>query len=181
MGSASWKVKDWRKRTKQKLIDGFGGKCNKCGYNKYYGALDLHHKNPKEKSFGFSAALASPISWDKLLDEAKKCVLLCGNCHQELHGGLWTLEEIDIVEFQGQEQCFKKDTITGKCVVCEVDVYMGRICCSLECAGKRASKVCWPSKSDFQKLLRNNSIAELSMKFNVSEAAVRKRKKKYNL
>ena len=24
----------WRKRTKERLVLGFGGKCNKCGYNK---------------------------------------------------------------------------------------------------------------------------------------------------
>ena len=28
-----------------------GGKCEKCGYNKYLGALEFHHLNSEEKDF----------------------------------------------------------------------------------------------------------------------------------
>lgn len=37
------KVAAWRRATKAKLVEGFGGKCNRCGYDKYAGAMDFHH------------------------------------------------------------------------------------------------------------------------------------------
>ena len=39
-----------RRKVKTLAITHKGGKCEVCGYNKYQGALDLHHRNPKEKS-----------------------------------------------------------------------------------------------------------------------------------
>lgn len=61
-----------------------GGKCSKCGYNRYYGALDLHHLDGKDFSFGRNLCKKSE---EELIKEAKKCVILCANCHRELHGG----------------------------------------------------------------------------------------------
>lgn len=61
----------------------FGGRCKVCGYKKYAGALDFHHINPKTKSFTISVKGLS-YSWDSVLEEARKCVLLCKNCHTEV-------------------------------------------------------------------------------------------------
>jgi hypothetical protein len=36
---------------KQKLVDYKGGKCIKCGYNKYIGNLAFHHLDPSKKDF----------------------------------------------------------------------------------------------------------------------------------
>lgn len=72
------------KRTRNKkleLIKMFGNKCQECGYNKSAGALQFHHLNPKEKSFGI--AEMGKYSLSRLIEEAKKCVLLCANCHAE--------------------------------------------------------------------------------------------------
>lgn len=58
--------------------------CNKCGYNKYGGALDFHHINPAKKERRIMA-----IDWKNrfkrplIINELKKCVLLCANCHRE--------------------------------------------------------------------------------------------------
>lgn len=75
-------VSDWRRRTKQKLVDALGGCCKHCGYSKIPQALQFHHVDPKKKDFTISGK-----SWkyDKLLKEAKKCLLLCANCHIEEH------------------------------------------------------------------------------------------------
>lgn len=72
-----------------------GGSCARCGYNNCLKALEFHHLDPNKKDF--------TISNDhfKLLDaveESKKCVLLCANCHRELHEGLWSINEIKIEE-----------------------------------------------------------------------------------
>ena len=68
-----------------------GGKCIVCGYNRYIGSLDFHHLNPEEKEFNI-AQLRS-YSLTQLTKELDKCVLLCRNCHGEVHHGLIDLKE----------------------------------------------------------------------------------------
>lgn len=75
-------VIDWRKRTKLKLIEYKGGKCEICGYNKCEAVLQFHHINPKEKDFSISG---KSWSFEKLKQEVDKCMLLCANCHTEKH------------------------------------------------------------------------------------------------
>jgi hypothetical protein len=79
-------IKSYRKRYKQKLVDLMGGKCMICGYNRCIKALDFHHIDPKTKEFTISRM--ESLNWTKTIEEAKKCVLLCSNCHRELHDGL---------------------------------------------------------------------------------------------
>ena len=59
-----------------------GGKCEICGYNKNISALEFHHINPKEKAFTVSD---TRHSWNEAQKELDKCILLCANCHRELH------------------------------------------------------------------------------------------------
>jgi len=70
---------------KLELIELFGGKCEKCGYNKNISAFDFHHKNPYEKNFEVKIQNLKSKSDDDILEEALKCMLLCANCHRELH------------------------------------------------------------------------------------------------
>src|SRR3989344_3279114 len=76
-----------RIKKKQRLVEMFGGKCNVCGYKKYVGAMDFHHVNPENKSFALSVK-GLCYSWETILKEARKCVLLCKNCHAEVENGL---------------------------------------------------------------------------------------------
>ena len=75
-------VRVWRKRTKKKLIEYKGGKCELCGYNKCDSALQFHHKDPTEKDFSISG---KSLSFDRLKEEVDKCMLVCSNCHAEIH------------------------------------------------------------------------------------------------
>jgi 5-methylcytosine-specific restriction endonuclease McrA len=76
-------VVNWRVDKKRKLITLLGGKCQECGYDKDYPAVyHFHHKNPGNKNFGISGMT---IAFKKLVAEAKKCILLCANCHAEEH------------------------------------------------------------------------------------------------
>ncbi len=84
--ASQWVIAN-RQNKKKKLVDMFGGKCSVCGYKKYAGALDFHHLDPKAKSFALSVKGLS-YSWDSLVAEAKKCVLVCKNCHTEIEAGL---------------------------------------------------------------------------------------------
>ncbi|MEK6913880.1 MAG: hypothetical protein AABW47_04405 [Nanoarchaeota archaeon] len=71
-----------KKKLKKEIIELFGGKCSKCGYNKCMGALDFHHEGRKEEAI---SRLIKNNSREKILKEAKKCILLCANCHREVH------------------------------------------------------------------------------------------------
>lgn len=84
--ASNWVV-DSRRNKKAKLVNLFGGKCKLCGYRKYFGALDFHHINSKEKSFALSVK-GLCYSWDTILAEAKKCMLVCKNCHAEIEAGI---------------------------------------------------------------------------------------------
>lgn len=70
-------------RRKTLLIEYFGGCCEKCGYNKNLAALEFHHI--KNKSFQLDMRTLSNNSINVLYEESKKCMLLCANCHRELH------------------------------------------------------------------------------------------------
>lgn len=85
-------VTERRRKLKRMLTEYKGGKCQICGYDKYYGALDLHHRGDSPKSFGIAAGGFSR-SWEKMKAEADKCILLCSNCHREIHGGVQTIPQ----------------------------------------------------------------------------------------
>jgi 5-methylcytosine-specific restriction endonuclease McrA len=74
-----------RRARKKKLIMLMGGKCALCGYNRSAAALDFDHINPKTKKRTISHLLAvsQPWAWKAALKEAKKCQLICSNCHRE--------------------------------------------------------------------------------------------------
>lgn len=70
---------------KLKLIEMSGGKCELCGYNKNYSALTYHHIDPSNKVFTLDSRNLSNTNWESILEEHKKCQLLCSNCHAEIH------------------------------------------------------------------------------------------------
>ena len=71
---------------KQAAIESMGGACQICGYNRCNGVLHFHHINLKDKDFSFSCIGTKP--WDVIVKELKKCILVCANCHGEIHNKL---------------------------------------------------------------------------------------------
>lgn len=76
-----------RKRLKEMAIDYKGGRCIFCGYDRDPTALDFHHVDEKTKVFGLSTR-GLTRSWKKIRDELDKCMLVCANCHREIHSGM---------------------------------------------------------------------------------------------
>lgn len=76
-----------RRKIKLLAIEYKGGKCQVCGYNKYGGALELHHVNPTNKVFAIGEKGHSR-SWVRVKEELDKCLLVCANCHREISAGL---------------------------------------------------------------------------------------------
>ena len=64
-----------RRKLLLKLRMDMGGKCTDCGYNKYPQILQFHHLRDKIDNVTNIPGLK------KIVEEAKKCILLCPNCH----------------------------------------------------------------------------------------------------
>jgi hypothetical protein len=79
-----------RRKIKEILVGEAGGSCAICGYDRCIGALHFHHRDPVEKSFAISVAGVAR-SLARARAEARKCVLLCSNCHVEVENGVASL------------------------------------------------------------------------------------------
>jgi hypothetical protein len=79
-----------RRRRKEQLVREAGGRCQICGYDRYVGALQFHHVDRTTKRFGMSHR-GIPRGLDVAREEARRCVLLCGNCHAEVEAGIHEL------------------------------------------------------------------------------------------
>lgn len=80
------RVKNYRQKMKLRLVEYKGGKCSLCGYNKCVKALEFHHIDPHKKDFQISRY--SNLKWETVVREVDKCILVCSNCHREIHDGL---------------------------------------------------------------------------------------------
>ena len=78
-------VQRWRRNTRRRLIEEFGGACAICGFDEPV-SLEFHHLDRETKAFGF-AARGITRSYESLRAEAEKCVLLCSNCHAQVEAG----------------------------------------------------------------------------------------------
>ena len=63
----------------------FGGKCVRCGYNKNTSAINFHHKDCATKKFSLDKRAFANYSNKVIQEELKKCIMLCSNCHVEIH------------------------------------------------------------------------------------------------
>lgn len=94
-------VKRRRKKLRIMAREYKGGKCMICGYDKCPRALSFHHLDPKKKLFGISEQ-GLTRSWTKIKQEIDKCILLCANCHMEVHEGITQLPVVKQVEKRGE-------------------------------------------------------------------------------
>lgn len=81
------RVAQRRRTIKRKLVEEAGGKCVICGYSRCQQVLEFHHLDPSLKKFQLSHNGATR-SLARSRAEARKCVLLCANCHREVEAGI---------------------------------------------------------------------------------------------
>jgi transposase len=84
------RVAQRRRTIKRKLVEEAGGKCLLCGYDSCQQVLEFHHLDPGLKEFQLSHNGATR-SLEKSRAEARKCILLCANCHREVEAGIRSL------------------------------------------------------------------------------------------
>lgn len=178
-------VSSFRKRRKENLIRLCGGKCSLCGYNKCIGALEFHHINPKDKSFGISTGNCHKIEDD--IAEVKKCLLLCANCHREIHNGFY--ENVNLFQFQKIDKDYeqellslnKKEKIYCKDCGKEITIYSKSGYCKA-CSIKYKTKVQnKPDRETLKALIRTLPFVKIAEQYNVSDNAIRKWCDKFDL
>lgn len=82
MSKSYERVKEWRKNTKIKLVEGFESKCCCCGIIDDPIIYDFHHIESDGKEFLLTG---KTTTWENIITEAKKCVMLCSHCHRKVH------------------------------------------------------------------------------------------------
>lgn len=71
------------RQRKRDIVAILGGKCIHCGYNEHIAGLEAHHVDPSQKEFSITQNINT--SWERILKELEKCVLLCSICHNIEH------------------------------------------------------------------------------------------------
>lgn len=71
-------TKEWLLKYKEGLV------CSNCGDTRHY-VLDFHHLDPSKKFKSITKLANDGYTIGRLKDELKKCIVLCSNCHRELH------------------------------------------------------------------------------------------------
>jgi len=174
-----------QRRKKLFAIESFGGKCQRCGYDRCIDALEFHHADEslkKEKP----CYIIMRWSWEKAKKELEKCVLLCSNCHRETHHkSLDTNILREAAKIKLQITKLVKPWITNICLCCKKSFstkVSDQKFCSVVCKHLNERKVSRPSKEELQKLLDEKiSWLQLGRMFGVSDNSVRKWAKKYEI
>lgn len=136
-----------------------GGKCECCGYNKNIAALEFHHKNPEEKEFQIDSRKFANSKIEVLKQELDKCMIVCSNCHKELHHPDLTLENVSTLSQISNRKSFEESIWPGTiCPVCgkKFRRSKGKKYCSKECRDKAEGRDKYPSKEEV-----NNKYQEL--------------------
>lgn len=170
----------YRNKIKNKLVLIAGGCCELCGYNRCIQALEFHHFNPKDKNFGISQ-MNGVKNFITLLEEIKKCCLLCSNCHQEVESGYSSIKEenrndyLILIELEIQKYKESKELKKIDCPICgnEFIVRWGKKCCSKECSNESKRKVTRPSNEQLLEGLKNSSYRALGKKYGVSGRTIK--------
>ncbi len=184
MSKRSESVKLWRVNYKKRMVKALGGKCCVCGYSKCNDSLALHHLDPKQKDFSFGKITGNPWAWERIVSEMRKCVLVCHNCHSEVHAGITVIPD-NACRFDERYLNYRKQEkidngLMNKCPVCSKLKPISMTSCSRSCAAKLSRKVDWDNV-DLESRLKNESINHIAESLDVSHAAVSKRMKKLNI
>lgn len=162
-----------------------GGCCQICGYNRAITALDLHHLNPIDKEFDIGTILNK--DWELINSEIQKCILVCSNCHREIHEGLITKElkssyNIDKAKEISERIKRLKHHQDRYCPKCgEIISQKAKYC--PKCANELRQKVERPSREELKYLIRNESFLGIARLYDnkITDSTIRKWCDKYNL
>lgn len=171
------RVKNYRQRQKENIVYVMGEKCACCGYDRCRQALELHHLDPLQKDF--TIAQNTNRAWEIVCKELPKTVMVCANCHREIHAGIidsnslesnFDKSRADEISLQIKQTKEKK---VSYCKDCGKEITFGAIRC-VECSGLNKRVVERPSRVQLKQDIRSMSMLAVARKYNVTDNAVRK-------
>jgi hypothetical protein len=168
---------------KLRAIEYKGGCCQLCHYNRCEQSLHFHHVDPSQKEFRFQGNR----SWETTRKELDKCILVCSNCHGEIHAGLVPEAVVlscwkhSSTEWKSSEVVsnLKVAEIRNSCRICGADIDGTKRYCNKHGGTFRASRHLWPSTADLVRMVEETSYAAVARLLSVSDNAIRKRIKNH--
>lgn len=155
-------VASFKRRVKIALIKAFGDKCQLCGNSYEDYIYDFHHIDPSSKKFGISTNNTTH-SRAGYAEEAKKCCMVCANCHRKIEHGS---EQFNLISNFDEEIYYKTlEEIVQKNIHNK--------------PSGRVSKA--PSREILKELAYNETFVSIANKYEVTDAAIRKWLTKYGL
>lgn len=162
--SSGKNVVDFRKRIKIALVKAFDSKCQVCGESFPAFIFDFHHLKPEEKSFGLSNA-ATTRAKSAYADEAKKCIMVCAHCHR-------------YIEYADLDVSDKKSAFNEEIYYKTIDELTSH---NKEIVEERKVFSTKPSREQLKEDIRSMSMLAVGRKYSVSDNAVRKWCRSYQL
>jgi len=187
--SQKFKVQRRRRALKRLAVVYKGGECISCAYDRYDGALLFHHLDPNIKTIKLGSG--NTYGWFEVSSELEKCVLLCKNCHDEVHAGMLDLKPLlcnnpsakegeVLLEKAGMKTGAQKKKSDNFCT-CGKKITRYAMRCG-KCAARanpRPTKIDWPSSEELTERIKNSSRLAVSRELGVSDNAVKKRLKNH--
>jgi hypothetical protein len=173
-------------RRKKLLVEAFGGKCIICGYNKSLRALHFHHKNDKDKRDNISNIIRHYRNYDFIVRELNNCIMVCGNCHSEIHDNLIDVSNICCnINFVLIKEYYilQKKVKVNICKLCGIEFSHKnpkKLYCSKKCFNLHNVKD-KPDKDLLKKLIWSIPTTHIAKQYNVSDKAVSGWCKKYKI
>ena len=177
MSSQSQSVMRSQRKKKLFAVEQFGGKCQLCGYDKCLNALLFHHLDPSMKNKKITPSyIIMRWSWKRAFEELEKCILVCANCHAEVH---YKVTDINSKQLSAP-------IVTKVCERCSqsfetkkaAQMYCGIGCKTL--AEQKVNRI--PQKAELQKLIeRKTPWTQIGKIYGVTDNSMRKWARKYNL
>lgn len=185
--SNSEAVANFIKRRKANLRKVFHSKCCLCGFSEVQEALEFHHVNPEEKEFQICGSNNQTKALKKQLEEMKKTILVCSNCHKGIHNNIyqvpdnWTEFYDDKIAQELLDDLEKiKTHQINYCQRCGKEITSISTYCS-ECFHIMQRKCDRPNREELKDLIYILPFTQIASKYGVTDNAVRKWCKSYNL
>ena len=177
-------VKNFYTNRKEQIVYIMGGECACCGYKKCISALELHHLNPSEKEFTISSNVNR--AWEKVVNELPKTILVCANCHREIHSNLIDNDKL-ISNFDKERANYitkkiEEYKISKKyyCKNCGKEISSKAVLC-IDCLSIKNRVVDRPDRQILKDLIRTKPFTQIGEDYKVTDNAVRKWCDYYNL
>lgn len=175
----SKRVVQWQQRAKKRSVVYKGGRCVLCGYAKSMRSLNFHHLDPMKKDFAISGGV---MAWDKMKLELDKCVLLCANCHGEVHDGSLEVtsfgptpeEGMMLVHEAGLDTYSPQPRHQKCCPLCDAPIGWASNGCQSCMARKQKTKIIWPDPIILADMVHASSFRQVAKQLGVSDRVVAK-------